>query len=564
LSRFQSIFGDRLSRPAVPAVRVEKCSANKPGDNRLFLVRSAVGSKRRSNPAGDQDISIATFCTRALVVTGFIASVAFADDPTTAMPSEQQVLTFIADTIDWYHHLPTAQRIEAKPADLLFIEDNRSITTNIVRLSFEFGKAMAVIDPSPNSPKPGTTPDSPAAKTELQHLIVAKTKVDANTHEAVNQLQSLTQATLSARGAERKKLDTQMAETRSRIQLLEAMSANYQNLVGFVRTASAIPDRPANMAALVENLERTVPEVSAASPASPTMNMPADLARASYGIVGMISQVSTMAHKERVLDAVIERTDALTRSLQTLRTPFVEPFRKQLSTFALDASSLAILQQQQSRLTDLVAQAKTASPAIAALIKQQTLLNLYWTHLIERRSEIRMESRAAWKALLGRLGALGSAIAILLGIRVVVRRLMFKHVHDLDTRHLFLTGERLLLWLIIIVLVLFAFAFDLSSLATFLGLLSAGLAIGLHDVLLSIGGYLLIVRRFHVRVGDRVQISGVTGEVTSLGVFQFELNEIDAATEKRTGRVVFFTNSYVFVSPATPLFRQLNAPRVHT
>jgi transcriptional regulator of acetoin/glycerol metabolism len=46
-----------------------------------------------------------------------------------------------------------------------------------------------------------------------------------------------------------------MADMRSRIQLLEAMSANYQNLLGFVRTASAIPDRSANMAALVENLE---------------------------------------------------------------------------------------------------------------------------------------------------------------------------------------------------------------------------------------------------------------------------------------------------------------------
>jgi len=145
-----------------------------------------------------------------------------------------------------------------------------------------------------------------------------------------------------------------------------------------------------------------------------------------------------------------------------------------------------------------------------------------------------------------------------------VRRLMFRHVRDLDTRQMFLAGGRLLLWLIIIVLVLFAFAFDLSSLATFLGLLSAGLAIGFHDVFLSIGGYLVIVRRFHVRIGDRVQIAGVSGEVINLGLFQLELSEIDAGTEKRTGRVVFFSNSYVFVSPATPLFRQLNAPRVHT
>jgi len=433
-----------------------------------------------------------------------------------------------------------------------------------VRLSFEFGKAMAMIDPPQNSPEPGTTPDPLAAKTELQHLIAAKTKVDANTHELINQLKSLTEAALSARGADRKKLDTQMADIRSRIQLLETMSANYQNLLGFVRTASADPDRAANMAALVENLERTVPDVSASDPPSQTLNIPAEPSRPLYGIMGMISQVATIARKERVIRGVIEQTNALTKSLQNMRTPFTEPFRRQFSTFALDASSLDVLQRQQSRLADLVAQANAASPAIAALIKQETLLNQYRVHLTERRSEIQMENRAAWKALLARLGILGSAIAVLLGIRVVVRKLTYRHVRDLDTRQVFLIGERLLLWLVIIVLLLFAFAFDLSSLATFLGLLSAGLAIGLHDVFLSIGGYLLIVRRFHVRVGDRVQISGVTGEVTNLGLVQFELSEIDPATEKRTGRVVYFTNSYVFVSPATPLFRQLNAPRVHT
>src|SRR5260370_14717341 len=121
------------------------------------------------------------------------------------------------------------------------------------------------------------------------------------------------------------------------------MSGNYQTLFGLVRTARAIPYRYVNIAALVENLERTVPEVSAAGTASQTMNIAADPSRAPYGIVGMISQVSTMARKERVLDEVIERTDALTRSLQTLRTPFAEPFRKQLSTFAFDASSLDTL-----------------------------------------------------------------------------------------------------------------------------------------------------------------------------------------------------------------------------
>jgi len=48
--------------------------------------------------------------------------------------------------------------------------------------------------------------------------------------------------------------------------------------------------------------------------------------------------------------------------------------------------------------------------------------------------------------------------------------------------------------------------------------------------------------------------------VAGIGLFLLELSEIDAGTGKRTGRVVFFSNSYVFVAPATPFFRQLNVP----
>ena len=52
---------------------------------------------------------------RILIVTVLLVSTVFANDLTSAqtaqLPPQQQVLTFIADAIDWYRHLPTAQRI---------------------------------------------------------------------------------------------------------------------------------------------------------------------------------------------------------------------------------------------------------------------------------------------------------------------------------------------------------------------------------------------------------------------------------------------------------------------
>lgn len=108
------------------------------------------------------------------------------------------------------------------------------------------------------------------------------------------------------------------------------------------------------------------------------------------------------------------------------------------------------------------------------------------SRLHEWRSDIQAEVRAAWKELIIRVSVIGAAIGILLGLHAVARKQAYRHIHDLDTCQVLLMGERVLLWLIIIVIVVFAFAFDMTSLATFLGLLSAGLAVGLHDMLLAL------------------------------------------------------------------------------
>jgi hypothetical protein len=502
---------------------------------------------------------------RALIVAALFTSAVLTKAPTVQgagpFPSDQQVLTFIGDTIDWYRQLPTAQRIGSDPADLFFLEDDRPTAVEIVRLSLQFGKAVAAIQIPRSAPDPpASTARDATATSEVRYLTTAKAKVDEDAQDAAGQLKSVAEARLAARGVERKKLNSQMADIRTRIQVLNAISGKYQDLLEYVRTVTADRDPQTTLAVLVEDLERTAPDAAGGAPSPKISLPPSDPARAGYGIMGSISQVSALSRKKQIISAAIDRTDALTRSLLNVRNPFRETFQKRFRALSLDGKSVDVLEEQQSRLAEMVAQVQTTSAAISALVKQQSLLNLYKSHLVEWRSEIQMEYRAAWKALIIRLAVLAAAIAALLGINVVLRRLTRAHVHDLETRQMVLLGERILLWVIIIAVVLFVFAFNPSSLATFLGLVTAGLAVGLHDVFLVIGGRLLLARRFRIRVGDRVEIAGVKGEVTRLGLMEFALNEIDAVSGQRTGRVVFFANSYVFVSPATPLFRQLSAP----
>jgi small-conductance mechanosensitive channel len=68
----------------------------------------------------------------------------------------------------------------------------------------------------------------------------------------------------------------------------------------------------------------------------------------------------------------------------------------------------------------------------------------------------------------------------------------------------------------------------------------------------------LLIGKVRMRIGDRVQISGVSGEVVDIGLLQFQLQELDTSSEQPTGRIVSFSNSFVFVSPATGLFEGIH------
>jgi small-conductance mechanosensitive channel len=87
-----------------------------------------------------------------------------------------------------------------------------------------------------------------------------------------------------------------------------------------------------------------------------------------------------------------------------------------------------------------------------------------------------------------------------------------------------------------------------QSLATFLGLVSAGIAIALKDPLSNLAGWLFIIWRRPLEVGDRVQIGSDAGDVIDIRVFQFTLMEIGnwVDADQSTGRVIHIPNGKVF------------------
>jgi len=85
-----------------------------------------------------------------------------------------------------------------------------------------------------------------------------------------------------------------------------------------------------------------------------------------------------------------------------------------------------------------------------------------------------------------------------------------------------------------------------SQLAVFLGLAGAGLTVALKDFIVAFVGWLVLMGKNGIRLGDWVEINGVSGEVTELGVFHTVLLETGNWTDSGhpTGRRVTFTNSF--------------------
>ncbi|EOZ99649.1 MscS Mechanosensitive ion channel [Indibacter alkaliphilus LW1] len=89
---------------------------------------------------------------------------------------------------------------------------------------------------------------------------------------------------------------------------------------------------------------------------------------------------------------------------------------------------------------------------------------------------------------------------------------------------------------------------NFQSITTFLGLLSAGIAIALKDIFVNIAGWLFIYWRKPFDVGDRIQIGDHKGDVVDLRLFQFSLLEVGnwVDADQSTGRIVHVPNGKVF------------------
>jgi small-conductance mechanosensitive channel len=146
-----------------------------------------------------------------------------------------------------------------------------------------------------------------------------------------------------------------------------------------------------------------------------------------------------------------------------------------------------------------------------------------------------------------------NGISLILGILLIgiffdgwVERLLGKTSFDRRQVETMRTLTRVSVQILAVLFILLVIFGPPGQLGTILGLAGAGLTVALKDFIVGFLGWFVLMGKNGVRLGDWVEINGVTGEVVELGMFHTVLLETGNWTDSGhpTGRRVTFTNSY--------------------
>jgi small-conductance mechanosensitive channel len=129
--------------------------------------------------------------------------------------------------------------------------------------------------------------------------------------------------------------------------------------------------------------------------------------------------------------------------------------------------------------------------------------------------------------------------------------LAFRRTEDIRIRYNWRKTTGYILYFLLALFLLPLWVQNGTGLTTYLGLLSAGIAIALKDPLSNLAGWVFIVWRHPFRMGDRIQIGDFAGDVIDLRIFQFSLMEIGnwVSADQSTGRIIHVPNGLIFTHP---------------
>ncbi|HSV19155.1 MAG TPA: mechanosensitive ion channel domain-containing protein [Casimicrobiaceae bacterium] len=493
-----------------------------------------------------------------------------------AVMTGEQVVRILDETVDWYRTLGAQQQSATQPSDLLILYANRQIADRAVGLAFQIARANAELLSSEAEVTRKAAADAASSPQALQRV---KQQLDGRRAEIQAEIASTQRRLASAPKAQAAELQAKIAELQSELDLVNARRNLHDSMSQFIYQSDANGAGVNALKAHIDAIAVSIPSSgggagpvgagagSAPGPAAtPTSSSPpsagSDRNLGRLGIWDLAANVLRLADKIRTIDVVDGRTAALQDTFTKIR---IAP-QEQIKTLSArgdaladqaDSSNGTALKGVRDQFDTLAWLFKQTADILLPLSQEGVLLDQYRRNLASWRSNTHGQYVDALKALGARLAILLALLAIVYIATEAWRRGVLRYVDEPRRRYQLLLARRIVFWVLVVGIVGFTFATELGSLATFAGLITAGVAVAMQSVLVSMVGYFFLIGKYGIRVGDRVQVGTVTGEVIDLGLVRLHLMELSGhGALGPTGRVVAFANSIVFQASGG-IFKQI-------
>ena len=204
-----------------------------------------------------------------------------------------------------------------------------------------------------------------------------------------------------------------------------------------------------------------------------------------------------------------------------------------------DEEKLRALGQQQIKCQEEQAHTVEAARNTVRQLRDLELKEIEW---------LRFRWQALRRAYQASVAVPGLSIAAILTLHLALRYLILPIFARRDRLFVFRRNLGYATALLILVVLVRFFLEDLKDIGTVLGIAGAALVIALQDLCSAFAGWFVIVASGKVRVGDRVEIGGVLGDVIDIQLLRTTLNELNhwMRVDEPTGRVVAIPNSFIF------------------
>lgn len=482
-----------------------------------------------------------------------------------AHPEDAAIVQHLNVAITWYRQLATANEAAGEPSDAYYLDNARSLAKQALLLAFQSADAEAAL----LSAEKGNEASGPDSKLSSQSL---------GEKQDIAQSAARTAALIDQIGKQIATLDGQIVKaTGKKLQVLGAQRENLQEQLDFDKTLqdaleklssfmSSSSGKEGGLRSEIDDLKKSVPELFEKAPAKEAANSPA----ASSSITpspstGLISQASILFSRLSDLREIRELIDGAGRVVVMARA-VQSPLRTRLratidegrglanQSLTPDPAAEAASRQKMSSITT---QFKQISSSTLPLAQEIILLNESQISLRQWESSVHRGYIRVLESFLTRVAVLLLGIVIVLGLSELWRRATFRYVREPLRRHQLLLLRRIVTGILMAIVLTLGFISEFNSLATFAGFLTAGIAVALQTLILSVAAYFFLIGRHGVRVGDRITVSGVTGDVIDVGPVRLYLMELGGVGYDLypTGRVVVVSNSVLF--QGVPFFKQI-------